>query len=197
MKNLKSTILFFALALMTSQLTFSQEFKKLDKSPMDVASFPSSYKISAKTVKVTYSRPQLKGRALSKLAPTGEVWRTGANEAAQITFYKPMMAGKTLIKPGTYSLFTIPGQKEWTVIINSEINLWGAYYYNQKYDVATMQATITKGETEAFSIAFTECRQLACRDAPRMGICHCLHYFYQSCKAKSCTKLNKAKLIKQ
>jgi hypothetical protein len=42
------------------------------------------------------------------------------------------------------------------MIINSEINLWGAYYYNQKYDVATMQATITKGETEAFSIAFTE-----------------------------------------
>ena len=156
MKNLKSTILFFALALMTSQLTFSQEFKKLDKSPMDVASFPSSYKISDKTVKVTYSRPQLKGRALSKLAPVGKVWRTGANEAAQITFYKPMMAGKTLIKPGTYSLFTIPGEKEWTVIINTEVNLWGAYYYNQKYDVATMQATITKGETEAFSIAFTE-----------------------------------------
>ncbi|MEZ8003005.1 MAG: DUF2911 domain-containing protein [Patiriisocius sp.] len=156
MKNLKSTILFCAFALMTSQLTFSQEFKKLDKSPMDVASFPTSYKISDKTVKVTYSRPKLKGRELSKLAPTGEVWRTGANEAAQITFYKPMMAGKTLIKPGTYSLFTIPGQKEWTVIINSEINLWGAYYYNQKYDVATMQATITKGETEAFSIAFTE-----------------------------------------
>ena len=156
MKNLKSTILFFAFALMTSQLTFSQEFKKLDKSPMDVASFPSSYKISDKTVKVTYSRPQLKGRALSKLAPAGKVWRTGANEAAQITFYKPMMAGKTLIKPGTYSLFTIPGEKEWTMIINSEINLWGAYYYNQKYDVVTMQATITKGETEAFSIAFTE-----------------------------------------
>ena len=156
MKNLKSTILFFAFALMTSQLTFSQEFKKIDKSPMDVASFPSSYKISDKTVKVTYSRPQLKGRALSKLAPAGKVWRTGANEAAQITFYKPMMAGKTLIKPGTYSLFTIPGEKEWTMIINSEINLWGAYYYNQKYDVATMQGTITKGETEAFSIAFTE-----------------------------------------
>ena len=136
MKNLKSTILFCAFALMTSQLTFSQEFKKLDKSPMDVASYPTSYKISDKTVKVTYSRPQLKGRALSKLAPTGEVWRTGANEAAQITFYKPMMAGKTLIKPGTYSLFTIPREKEWTVIINSEINLWGAYYYNQKYDVA-------------------------------------------------------------
>ena len=91
MKNLKSTILFCAFALMTSQLTFSQEFKKLDKSPMDVSSYPTSYKISDKTVKVTYSRPQLKGRALSKLAPTGEVWRTGANEAAQITFYKPMM----------------------------------------------------------------------------------------------------------
>ncbi len=156
MKNLKSITLFCALALMTSQLTFSQEFKKLDKSPMDVASFPSSYKISDKTIKVTYSRPQLKGRALSKLAPAGKIWRTGANEAAQITFYKPMMAGKILIEPGTYSLFTIPGQKEWTVIINSEINLWGAYYYNQKNDIVRVQASITKGETEAFSIAFSE-----------------------------------------
>ena len=156
MKNLKSTILFCVLALMTSQFSFSQEFKKLDKSPMDVASFPSSYKISDKTIKATYSRPQLKGRALSKLAPNGKVWRTGANEAAQITFYKPMMAGKTLIEPGTYSLFTIPGEKQWTVIINSEINLWGAYYYNQKNDIVRVQASITKGETEAFSIAFSE-----------------------------------------
>lgn len=123
---------------------------------MDVASFPSSYKISDKTIKATYSRPQLKGRALSKLAPNGKVWRTGANEAAQITFYKPMMAGKTLIEPGTYSLFTIPGEKQWTVIINSEINLWGAYYYNQKNDIVRVQASITKGETEAFSIAFSE-----------------------------------------
>ena len=73
MKNLKSTILFCAFALMTSQLTFSQEFKKLDKSPMDVASFPTSYKISDKTVKVTYSRPKLKGRELSKLHQLGLV----------------------------------------------------------------------------------------------------------------------------
>jgi hypothetical protein len=195
MKNLKSTILFFALALMTSQLTFSQEFKKLDKSPMDVASFPSSYKISAKTVKVTYSRPQLKGRALSKLAPTGEVWRTGANEAAQITFYKPMMAGKTLIKPGTYSLFTIPGQKEWTVIINSEINLWGAYYYNQKYDVATMQATITKGETEAFSIAFTSATS-GVEMHLGWGSVIASTTFTKVVKQKA-TPANKAKLIKQ
>ena len=195
MKNLKSTILFFALALMTSQLTFSQEFKKLDKSPMDVASFPSSYKISAKTVKVTYSRPQLKGRALSKLAPTGEVWRTGANEAAQITFYKPMMAGKTLIKPGTYSLFTIPGQKEWTVIINSEINLWGAYYYNQKYDVARMQATITKGETEAFSIAFTEADN-GIEMHLGWGSVIATTTFTKAVKQKAAPR-NKAKLIKQ
>ena len=195
MKNLKSTILFFALALMTNQLTFSQEFKKLDKSPMDVASFPSSYKISAKTVKVTYSRPQLKGRALSKLAPTGEVWRTGANEAAQITFYKPMMAGKTLIKPGTYSLFTIPGQKEWTVIINSEINLWGAYYYNQKYDVATMQATITKGETEAFSIAFTSATS-GVEMHLGWGSVIASTTFTKVVKQKA-TPANKAKLIKQ
>jgi hypothetical protein len=138
--------------------TNAQDFSKLDKSPMDVAAYPSSYKISDKVVKVVYSRPQLKDRAVSKLAPNGKVWRTGANEAAEMHVYKKIKLGGKLIEPGTYSLFTIPGDTEWTIILSSDVNVWGAYSYDKANDVVRIQAPVTPGKisVEAFSIAFSD-----------------------------------------
>jgi hypothetical protein len=124
---------------------------------MDMASFPSSYKISDKIVKVTYSRPQIKGRDLQKLAPPLKVWRTGANEAAEITFYKDVVFGGKEVKAGTYSLFTIPSSDgDWTVIINRAKNVWGSYYYKQDQDVIRVSGKVTKTEKniEAFSMMF-------------------------------------------
>lgn len=146
------------LALVFTTNAAAQKFSGLDKSPMDMATYPSSYKVSDKAVRVTYGRPQLKGRSVSELAPAGEVWRTGANEAVEITFYKDTNVGGTDIKAGTYSLFTIPGDGEWTVILNSNLNQWGAYSYDKKADVARVKATATvAGESlDAFSIAFNE-----------------------------------------
>ncbi len=150
------TALFLFLALSFTNESIAQNFSKLDVSPMDAASYPSDYKISLKEVKVIYSRPQLKGRALSDLAPNGKVWRTGANEATEITFYKDMFLGETPIKAGTYSLFTIPGDKAWTIIISKDVNVWGSYFYNEKNDVARIKVPVTfkKDSLEAFSIAF-------------------------------------------
>eukprot|EP01090_Pellita_catalonica_P018861 TRINITY_DN622_c0_g1_i1.p1 TRINITY_DN622_c0_g1~~TRINITY_DN622_c0_g1_i1.p1 ORF type:complete len:148 (-),score=35.82 TRINITY_DN622_c0_g1_i1:272-715(-) len=123
---------------------------------MDAAAFPSSYRISDKKVKVVYSRPQLKGRSLAKLAPMGKVWRTGANEAAEITFYKDITFGGKKVKAGTYTLFTIPGEKEWTLILNTAKNVWGSYFYNESEDVARVTAPTSKSDEtiEAFSIVF-------------------------------------------
>ena len=157
MKNSIFTFAFFLIALISSLQLTAQNFKDLDKSPMDVAAFPSSYKISDKTVKVIYSRPQLNGRDLVKLAPPEMVWRTGANEAAEITFYKDVIFGGKALKAGTYSLFTIPSfDGDWTVIINSARNVWGSYYYKQGQDVIRVSGKTTKTEEniEAFSIMF-------------------------------------------
>lgn len=134
------------------------EFSDLDASPMDVASFPNDYRIADKLVKVRYSRPQLKGRILDSLAPKGKVWRTGANEAAEITFYTDMSLGDTPIKAGTYSLATIPGDNEWTVIINSDLNTWGSYFYKEENDIARLNVPITSNEEslEAFAMVFEE-----------------------------------------
>ena len=157
MKNSILSIAVFVIILISSSQLTAQKFKSLDKSPMDVAAFPNSYKISDKIVKVVYSRPQLKGRDLVKLAPPEKVWRTGANEAAEITFYKDVMFGGKALKAGTYSLFTIPSQDgDWTVIINRAKNVWGSYYYKQNQDVIRVSGKITKAEKniEAFSMIF-------------------------------------------
>ena len=146
------------LALVFSTTISAQKFSGLDKSPMDMATFPSSYKVSDKAVRVTYSRPQLKGRSVSELAPAGEVWRTGANEAVEITFYKDATVGGTDVKAGTYSLFTIPGEGEWTVILNSNLNQWGAYSYDEGADLARIKVAATSDgkSLDEFSITFKE-----------------------------------------
>ena len=157
MKNSILTLAFFVITLISSPQLTAQNFKGLDKSPMDVASFPSSYKISDKIVKVTYSRPQLNGRDLMKLAPAEKIWRTGANEAAEITFYKNVIFGGKALKAGTYSLFTIPSVNgDWTVIINSARNVWGSYYYKQDQDVIRVSGKTSKSDEniEAFSMMF-------------------------------------------
>ncbi|NNC44249.1 MAG: DUF2911 domain-containing protein [Winogradskyella sp.] len=151
-----TTILVCLTMLMSYQVS-AQDFPGLDKSPMDAASFPDDYKNANKLIKVVYSRPQLKDRSLDKLAPNGKVWRTGANEAAELSVYVPMSLDGTMIKPGTYTLFTIPGEKEWTVILSSDLNVWGSYFYNEKNDVARITVPVTNAEKplEAFAMKFT------------------------------------------
>ena len=155
--KLSFTIIGALLMLFTFQVN-AQDFKSLDKSPLDAAAYPSSHKESKKSIKVIYSRPQLKERSLEKLVPNGKVWRTGANEASEITFYNDAVFGGKKVKAGTYALFTIPGEKEWTIILSTDLNVWGSYSYNQANDVVRVTAPVTEGEKslEAFSIAFDD-----------------------------------------
>lgn len=145
-------------ALLLTTVSTAQDFSGIDKSPMDMAAFPTDYKIADKAVRIIYSRPQLKGRSMAELAPAEKVWRTGANEAPEITFYKDVKFGGKDIKAGTYALFTIPGEKEWTVILNKNLNQWGSYFYDESADVARVK--IPNGSDaaslEEFSIAFKE-----------------------------------------
>jgi hypothetical protein len=104
-----------------------------------------------------YSRPQLKNRTIGvDLAKFGKVWRTGANEAAEITFYKDVMLGDKKVSKGTYALFTIPNKDKWTIIINKKLNQWGAYFYDEASDVARVdvESSTAAKNLEAFSIAF-------------------------------------------
>jgi hypothetical protein len=95
---------------------------------------------------------------MAELAPAGKVWRTGANEATEITFYKDATIGGKTIKAGSYALFTIPGDSEWTVILNSNLHQWGAYSYDSDGDVVRATAAVSSDseELEAFSVAFDD-----------------------------------------
>lgn len=156
-KSIISSITFAFMIVLSSNVQ-AQKFPDLDKSPMDVAAYPTDYKNAAKIAKITYSRPQLKGRALSELAPNSKVWRTGANEAAEITFYKDMKLGQNNIKAGTYTLYTIPEKDSYTVIINKDLNVWGSYFYKQENDVARLSVPVTEGaeSLENLSMVFTK-----------------------------------------
>lgn len=133
----------------------SPKFSKMDVSPLDLAIARADNK--EPIARVLYSRPQKRDREVfGKLVPYGEVWRTGANETTELTLYTDMtVAGKT-IKAGTYSLYTIPEENEWTVILNNSTNTWGAYDYHVEEDMARIEVPVRKLQKpiEELSMAF-------------------------------------------
>lgn len=161
---MKSTILsvaVFVITIISAVDAFAQKFSRLDVSPLDASYYPNSWRNSDKLVKVIYSRPQLKGRSLSSLAVADSskgVWRTGANEASEITFFKDVLFAGKKVKAGTYTLFTVPAEKEWTLILSSVRNVWGHYSYDKNDDVlrVTAKVSISDKTIEAFSIAFNK-----------------------------------------
>ena len=83
-------------------------------------------KINEANITITYGSPSVKGRKIwGELVPYNKIWRTGANEATQIETDKDLMVeGKKLVA-GKYTLYTIPGEKEWKIIISSQTGQWG------------------------------------------------------------------------
>jgi len=98
---------------------------------------------------VTYSRPGVKNRTIwGDLVPYDKPWRTGANEATSFTTTGEIQFGGQKLAAGTYALLTIPGQDEWTVALNSEKDLWGAYEYKPEKDVLRVKVKPAAGEYE-------------------------------------------------
>ena len=112
-------------------------------------------KIGETNVMIDYSQPAVKGRAIwGDLVPYGSVWRTGANEATTIEFSQAAKVNGKEIPAGKYSLFTIPGEKEWTFIFNSVDKQWGAYEYDESKDVLRVTATPEETETASERMTF-------------------------------------------
>ena len=99
-------------------------------------------------VTLTYSRPGVKNRAVwGGLVPWDKVWRTGANEATTIAVTDDVMINGNALPKGTYSLHTIPGKEEWTLIFNKTADQWGSYSYD-----ATKDALRVKVKPQAVSM---------------------------------------------
>lgn len=145
---MRSKLIIFTIFLMIYDTSLAQEQRV---SPLSVTT--SRYKDTY--VKIVYSQPHKNGRDIfGKLVPFGEVWRTGANEATEITITRDILINGQELKAGTYSIFTIPNEKAWTIIFNADLGLWGAYNYNAKKDVLRIEVpvTVTKDVAEAFTI---------------------------------------------
>ncbi|WP_438961980.1 DUF2911 domain-containing protein [Nonlabens sp.] len=147
----------FIIALTTTFLTVQAQeisFSKIDKSPLDVVIHRDDD--NQAIARVIYSRPSKRERTIfGKLVKYGEVWRTGANEATEIDFFKDVTINGTIVKAGAYSIYTIPTEGEWTFILNSQTNQWGTKYDASK-DVlkVTMESMLSPQTIEEFSISF-------------------------------------------
>ncbi|MBX0289587.1 DUF2911 domain-containing protein [Hymenobacter sp. HSC-4F20] len=94
------------------------------------------------TFTIHYSQPSAKERKIfGGLVPYGQVWRTGANEATTFSVNQDVTVQGQPLPAGKYALFTIPNQKEWTIIFNRNPNQWGAYEYQPADDVLRVKAT--------------------------------------------------------
>ena len=145
---------FFSLTLMAlvvaSSFITDCNAKDARKSPHET--------VKGTNVTVTYGRPFKNGREIfGSLVPYGQVWRTGADEATEITFKKDMLVNGNPVKKGTYTLFTIPDGQLWKIMLNSTLKQWGAYDYDKTKDVLVTQAQVgkTAKTVEQFTITVT------------------------------------------
>src|SRR5438093_8224772 len=155
-----STIAIFAFVLIVS--FFANAQPALPR-PSQKASVMQ--RVGVTDITITYSRPAVKGRKVwgdppqdsyaagestldnqykrpegMPLAPYGHVWRTGANEATQFVITDDVMINGQKLAAGSYSLHTIPGKDDWTIIFNSDAGQWGSFTYDQKKDVLRVKA---------------------------------------------------------
>jgi hypothetical protein len=111
-----------------------------------------------KSITVDYSSPRAKGRKImGGLVPFGEEWRTGANEATSFVTTANLNIGSLAVPTGKYTMYTVPDEKSWKLIINKQIGQWGTVY-DQKQDLgrADMEVSKTSAPVENFTISFHE-----------------------------------------
>ena len=120
----------------------------------DANELESQHQVQEKVLRVLYSRPQLKNRNLKNLIPNGKLWRTGANESTEITFFKDVEIDSKTVPSGRYTLYTIPDETTWTIILNKKVNTWGAYAYDSSQDLLRVKVPVEYSDKnlEAFSI---------------------------------------------
>lgn len=143
-------------SILTLALFFTVNNAMAQRGPAASPTVTITQDIGGTAMTLVYSRPSLAGRSMSTLAPNGKIWRTGANANTKISFDKDVTIGGKELSAGEYSMYTIPGDGEWTVIINNAKS-WGTQY-DESQDVARFmaKASNTAGAVETFTIMMTD-----------------------------------------
>ena len=117
------------------------------------------------TIELSYSRPGVRGRKVyGDLLPYGQVWRTGANSATTISFTDEVIVGGKKVPAGKYGLLTIPGAKQWIVILTKQTNVTSPADYNAEQDVVRVNVSTTKSKTstETFTLSIQDIKPTSC-----------------------------------
>jgi hypothetical protein len=167
-------IVFFLTSAFLSKGQSGFRFPALDKSPMDMSYYPGNYPVlriqpnktpEPLVARVIYSRPQKMGRKVfGELVEDGKIWRLGANEATEIEFFREVKIAGKKIKKGRYTLYALENKTRWTIILNTELDIWGAFKYDATRDVVRTDCTVSKtSETvEAFTMVFEKAGDRSC-----------------------------------
>lgn len=110
-------------------------------------------------VRVIYSRPQKGNRIIfGQLVEYNKVWRLGANEATEIEFFRDVTIAGKKIPRGRYTLYAIPTETQWTIILNKDTDTWGAFVYDEKKDVLRTDVPVQNlfSPVDAFSMMFNK-----------------------------------------
>ena len=160
--------LLLSISLLVNFCMFAQQKPTdLDKSPMDMSYWPANYpilKISGKAkdapiARVIYGRPLKSGRDIfGGIIKYNEIWRLGANEASEVEFFKNIRIDGKLVPKGRYTLYCVPTEGKWTMILNKDNFCWGNFNYDAKKDLLRTEIDIARNNetVEAFTIYFEE-----------------------------------------
>ena len=144
-----------------------QKPTELDKSPMDMSYWPANYpilKMSGKakdipTARIIYSRPLKNNRTIfGGIIKYDDLWRLGANEATEVEFFKNVKIDGKLLAKGRYTLYCVPSENKWIIIINKDNYCWGNFVYDIKKDALRTSILTEKNieNVEAMTMYFEE-----------------------------------------
>jgi len=151
-RNLVATLL---LAVILAAAGVSQQPAPVDKSKRPSPPGTAEVTLQGKKITIEYSRPSLRGRKMETLTPNGKAWRTGANEATTFITESDLIIGSTLIPAGNYTLYSLPLEGTWKLIINKQTGQWGTVY-EEAQDFARIDTQTCRGMdmVEQFTISF-------------------------------------------
>ena len=149
MKRSVCTLAALALAAQFGATVLAQKTTQVHPGKGGSPHVRSEYVVDGANITIEYGRPALKGRTVGKeVAPYGKEWRTGADEATTLKTDKALMFGSLHVNPGTYTIYTVPNEKEWTLIVSKKTGQWGIPYPAGE-DLGRAPMTVSKAPAPA------------------------------------------------